>query len=372
MNTLLSLLIILLIIITLTLLLFWLNKDIEYFSSSTNNNKNLISDTNSPCLLENETILPPIPVPAHIPLSSANTDECLNEISLENFSACFNDSINVGIPLKEQCQADTNPSSIQIVNGSNDTRWFFWSINENENSMFHKSWINTLSSQRIPYSTWSKDELIMMGIFQLEPKTCILLPFLGIGVKFMPVTDCPDNLTLDNLIDGEQFFNKCWVSSCGLEMPKTLVEWSYTPNEMDQINISVVEGWSRPCRIEYIDNSQQIKSIKMGKFSKPGCIDCKGKSFPTRSGLYSSCSIPCSDKNIKSEILNEKDYCSTTTCYPNTNIQDNVCSPKWCAGLRNFFSLNTENLGYCYGYKQKSKSINDYQKNNSRIKIIFC
>ena len=28
---------------------------------------------------------------------------------------------------------------------------------------------------------------------------------LSIGVKLMPITDCPDNLTLDNLIDGEQF-----------------------------------------------------------------------------------------------------------------------------------------------------------------------
>ncbi len=371
MNNLMKLLIILFIVIILTIILFWLDKDTEHFIPSNINNK-LISDTNSPCLLENETILPPIPVPAHIPLSSSNSDECLDQMSLENFSPCFNDSIQVGNPLKDQCQADTNPGSIQVVNGSNQTRWFFWSSTENESSLFQKSWVNRLSSQQIPYSTWSKEELTFMGIFQLEAKQCILLPFLGIGVKLMPVTDCPDNLTLDNLIDGEQFFNKCWISSCGLEMPQTILEWSYTPNEMDQINISVVEGWSRPCRIEYIDNSQQIKSIKMGNFSKPGCIDCKGKSFPTREGLNSSCSLPCSDKNIKSETLNEKDYCSTTTCYPNTNVQDSNCSPKWCAGLRKFFSLNTENLGYCYGYKQNSKSINDYKKNNSRIKVIFC
>ena len=154
MNNLMKLLIILFIVIILTIILFWLDKDTEHFIPSNINNK-LISDTNSPCLLENETILPPIPVPAHIPLSSSNSDECLDQMSLENFSPCFNDSIQVGIPLKDQCQADTNLlySSCKWIN---QTRGFLWSSTENESSLFQKSWVNRLSSQQMPYSAGLK------------------------------------------------------------------------------------------------------------------------------------------------------------------------------------------------------------------------
>lgn len=362
-------LILVIIIVVIILFLFspYLFSTRESFSPKYFNSQ-LISESNSPCLLNNQTTLPPVPIDPQIPISSSNSDECLNDFSLSHFSSCFNDKIKVGIPINKQCRAiDSISGSIQIVNGSNMTRWIFWSVLENKNCQFQKTWINRLSTNNIPFSTWRKKQLHLMGIFQLNPKQCILLPYLGTEVKLIPVSDCPDNLSYDNLINGEEFLNHCWITTCGLSMPQTIIEWTYSSNKKNPIKVSVVNGFSRPCKIEYKDNQGQFKTVKMGQYSKPGCIDCKGKTFPTRSGLINSCHLPCSDKNIDSNKLNSETYCSTNIC----NNYDK-CSSNWCAGLRKFYSLNTENLGYCYGYKQESKTIIDYQFNEIRIKLTFC
>ena len=49
--------------------------------------------------------MPPVPIDPQIPISSSNSDECLNDFSLSHFSSCFNDKIKVGIPINKQCRA---------------------------------------------------------------------------------------------------------------------------------------------------------------------------------------------------------------------------------------------------------------------------
>lgn len=369
MNNIINLLILIAIVIILIIILFLSNPRIESFSFTSN--------TNSPCILKNDSTLPPIPLPTQIPLSSSNSDTCIEEIPFNNFTPCFNSNILVGIPIQKQSQADTNAASIQIVNGSNQIRWFYWSTIEALNGPVQVAWSNLLSINNIPFSTWQKDETLGMGIFQLENKQNVVLSYIGIGTKFTPVTDCPDNLSLNNLVDGQDFYDKCWVSNDGLQMPKTEIEWTYSPNDSDIIKISAVNGFSRPCRIEYLDNQKKYQDIVIGDFSKPGCMDCKGRTFPTRPGLINSCHVPCSENNTSLNKISEKDYCSPTNCYSNNekttnNTPDNINSPEWCPGVKKFFSLNTEDLGNCYSFKQVHKEITNYERVYSRIKMIFC
>ena len=309
-------------------------------------------------------------------------------------SACFDNSIDPGIPLLDQKNhtfqitgKDNNNynTCLQIVNGGTQTLWINWIVEETNKinsypgpigsatGIFSTKWTYYLNNpiegsyKSTNNWSWANDITHAEGIFEIPPNKYVLLPYFGVSARIAGALGCSNTKS------------NCKIGSGGTQSPQTLIEWTWTPSGNDVIDCSTVDGYALPVRIQYLKEDNSSTTTILGKFTKENC-KLGGKQIIDKDGNYLGCQSPCSagvgwkgiNQDINSQVCCKDKYNKPETCHPNRiPVAKQFINP-WCDSITNMFSLNNKRLGYCYAYDDEAGSIKDHQKYNSLIKVIFC
>ena len=322
----------------------------------------------SPCFSKCNQTLFPVPRPLEIPMDSNVNNSSTNEFTLENISPCFVGCDNLGICLENQKKYIKNNDIIQILNGSNNYLWFYCNFSLEVNKKLINFWIDIFNFRKIAFSIWHNKMSKINIIFQLQSKDFILLPLELNFLKLTVLSDCPDNLGLNNSINGIDFYNKCLTKCGNNNLPVTSLEFNGSFNKIENININYVEGFSIPGKIEFFDTNNEKQRSSFGKYGNPGCVDCNGNVFPTSSRYSGSCNNPCFKKQLSEP---ETNICSLNN-FDKLYTGPNNCKSGWCSSIKEMYSINLQNLGYCYNFIKKNIKITNINKLNTQFRIMFC
>jgi hypothetical protein len=276
----------------------------------------------------------------------------------------------------------TSYTSVQIYNSSDSNIWINWSADQNATKTingldFNTQWTKVLNNLNI---TNFLDDITLKGYFELAKKTSVLLPYFGISVRIAPALGCVKN--------GDTV--TCPISGSGTPSPQTLIEYNWTPTGADVIDLSYVDGFSLPARLDYVTNDTIPKVTSV--YANCSKNICPPQYQIIKDSKYAGCASPCSyENNFPDE---QKDYqqieevcckaqCDTppfcTVGCTNTDTNNTIVSPyvvNWCNLVKSMtLSTPTPKNGqpaYCYAYDDKKGSIVDQEKINTRIKITFC
>ena len=285
-------------------------------------------------------------------------------------SPCFTNSHYVGIPLETQntfsVMGNNNKNyqtSIQIASATRHPIWISWISDNSPQGSVKEKWMEHLNIKQMLNSAWTNDLSHDSGIFYLQPGQYVELPFTGHSVRITGSAGCDMDLFVE---DPKLLIPSCEIGAGGPSSPQTLLEWTWSPGFADVIDVSCVDGFSLPLRLEYQSDKNVKKTIK-ASFTKNDCSTWKRNSTL----LYQGCASPCSVSG------NEIDCCSGSFSTPQTCHQNGIPVStdvqRYLGGISKMVQdENNKRAAYAFAYDDSSGSITNHDKFNAKVKVTFC